>query len=74
MNPRLAIKSPTTTQPAQPGRALTIADINQESSRALALAWAARLAAEAGDHEKAALLRAEHDAIYEELYKCLPKE
>jgi len=50
-----------------------LAELEPELARAFSLAKAARAAAAAGDHAKAAGLRAEHDAIFAELDKRLPK-
>lgn len=49
-------------------------DIAGELDKALDLALAARAAAESGDHQKAAKLRAEHDAIFERLYSLYGQE
>ena len=67
MNPRLAIK------PAPPHQPRTLANVQDKLDRALSLAWAARRAAEQGDQDRAAALRAEGDAIYVELDNLLHK-
>ncbi len=41
-----------------------LAELNPQLDQALALALAARQAAERGDHQAAQRLRAEHDAIF----------
>lgn len=76
MNTRLAIKPPSKkTAPAIVTKppAVILAELEPELARAFSLAKAARAAAAAGDHAKAAGLRAEHDAIFAELDKRLPK-
>lgn len=76
MNTRLATKpprqNPTLAMVRKPPAAI-LAELQPELNRALKLAWEARAAAAAGDHAKAAGLRAEHDAIFAELDKRLPK-
>lgn len=65
---KLEIKPPGKKQKTE-----TLADMEPELKRALSLAMAARDANAAGNHAKAAALMAEHDSIFDQLEKLLPR-
>lgn len=65
---KLEIKPPSKKQ-----KPLILADMQPDLDHALALAMAARDANAAGDHAKAGALMAEHDSIFDQLEKLLPR-